>query len=132
MGVGHWLLNFFGISNLSGYGYGFFSGIGSDLGEVALIGAIIAVYRKHNCPRTGLLAHQPASRRRDALGRVPQAPPSDQQGADRRPDRRRSSPGAATSTITCRIDRLLIRKPRSARSARVRAGPHSNAVNSSD
>ncbi len=49
MGVGHWLLNFFGINNLAGYGYGFFSGIGSDLGEVAIIGAIIAVYRKHNC-----------------------------------------------------------------------------------
>jgi hypothetical protein len=47
--MGHWLLNLFGISNLAGYGYGFFSGIGSDLGEVALIGAIIAVYRKHNC-----------------------------------------------------------------------------------
>ena len=53
MGVGHWLLNFFGISNLSGYGYGFFSGIGSDLGEVVLIGAIIAVYRKHNCHAQG-------------------------------------------------------------------------------
>ena len=51
MGVGHWLLNFFGINNLSGYG--FFSGIGSDLGEVALIVAIIAVYRKHNCHAQG-------------------------------------------------------------------------------
>lgn len=47
--MGHWLLNFFGIDNLGGYGYGFFSGIGSDLGELVLIGAVIAVYRKHNC-----------------------------------------------------------------------------------
>ena len=47
--MGHWLLNFFGISNLAGYGYGFWSGIGSDIGEIALLGAIIAVYRKHNC-----------------------------------------------------------------------------------
>ena len=49
MSVWHWFLNFFGINNLSGYGYGFWSGIGSDIGEFALIGAIIAVYRKHNC-----------------------------------------------------------------------------------
>jgi hypothetical protein len=47
--MGHWLLNFFGISNLAGYGYGFWSGIGSDIGELAILGAIIAAYRKHNC-----------------------------------------------------------------------------------
>jgi hypothetical protein len=45
----HWLLNFFGVNNEAGYGYAFWSGIGSDFGEIALIGAIIAVYRKHNC-----------------------------------------------------------------------------------
>jgi hypothetical protein len=49
MSVWHWILNFFGINNLSGYGYGFWSGIGSDLGEFALIGAVVALYRKHNC-----------------------------------------------------------------------------------
>lgn len=29
--------------------YGFWSGLGADLGEVAFIGAAIGLYRKHNC-----------------------------------------------------------------------------------
>jgi hypothetical protein len=34
---------------LGGLGYQFWSGIGSDIGEVTLIGALIAVWSKHNC-----------------------------------------------------------------------------------
>jgi hypothetical protein len=34
---------------LAGDGYQFWSGIGSDLGELTLIGAIAAWYRMHNC-----------------------------------------------------------------------------------
>ena len=43
------LLDFFGIRNEGGYGYGFFSGVGSDLGELALFGAIVGAYRHVNC-----------------------------------------------------------------------------------
>jgi hypothetical protein len=34
---------------LVGRGYQFWSGIGSDLGEVAIIGGVLAVVRRHNC-----------------------------------------------------------------------------------
>lgn len=34
---------------LGGTGYQFWSGIGSDIGEITLIGALIAVWSKHNC-----------------------------------------------------------------------------------
>ena len=37
----------------SGPYYGFFSGFGSDLGEVALIGGIVALVRHHNCHNHG-------------------------------------------------------------------------------
>jgi ribosomal protein L32 len=33
--------------------YNFWSGAGSDLGEVVLIGAVIGLFRKHNCSVTG-------------------------------------------------------------------------------
>lgn len=42
-------LDFFGVRNEGGYGYGFFSGVGSDLGEVALVGVVIGGYRHVNC-----------------------------------------------------------------------------------
>ena len=29
--------------------YGFWSGFGSDLGELAIVGGLIAVVRRHNC-----------------------------------------------------------------------------------
>jgi hypothetical protein len=41
--------NFFGVVNEAGPGYGFFSGVGSDIGELAIIGGIIQLYRHHNC-----------------------------------------------------------------------------------
>jgi hypothetical protein len=34
---------------LTGNGYQFWSGIGSDAGELAILGGIIAIYRRHNC-----------------------------------------------------------------------------------
>lgn len=40
---------FFGISNEAGPGYAFWSGVGSDLGEFALLGGLVAVYRQHSC-----------------------------------------------------------------------------------
>lgn len=34
---------------LAGPGYQFWSGIGSDIGEIAIVGGAIAIYRRHNC-----------------------------------------------------------------------------------
>lgn len=45
----HWLAVHTGTVNESGPYYGFLSGAGSDIGEVTLLGAIIAGYRHHNC-----------------------------------------------------------------------------------
>ena len=45
----HWLAIHTGTINEPGPYYGFFSGFGSDLGEVTLIAALLAVFRKHNC-----------------------------------------------------------------------------------
>lgn len=44
----HLLLHVIGLDG-SGYWYNFWSGFGSDLGEAALIGGLISMYRKHNC-----------------------------------------------------------------------------------
>lgn len=49
----HWLVHVTG----SDYGlqagrwsfYGFFSGFGSDLGEITIIAGLLAIYKKHNC-----------------------------------------------------------------------------------
>lgn len=41
--------HFFGLDNLSGPQYGFWSGVGSDITEVVLIGAIITALRHRNC-----------------------------------------------------------------------------------
>ena len=45
----HWLLHVLGVDDVSGRWYGFWSGFGSDLGEVAIIGGLFTVYRRHNC-----------------------------------------------------------------------------------
>lgn len=45
----HWLLHVFGIDDAGGRWYAFWSGAGSDLGELAIIGALAGLYRKHNC-----------------------------------------------------------------------------------
>lgn len=53
-----WLVHVLGLDNLSGPWYGFWSGAGSDLGELAIVGGLIGLLRKHNChvhgcPRIG-------------------------------------------------------------------------------
>ena len=47
--VGNWLWVHTGTGNEPGSYYGFWSGFGSDIGEVAIIGAVVGVFRKHNC-----------------------------------------------------------------------------------
>jgi hypothetical protein len=44
-----WLAHLMGLDNLSGPFYGFWSGIGSDLGEVTIIGAALSIWWKHEC-----------------------------------------------------------------------------------
>jgi hypothetical protein len=43
-----WLEHFLGF-DMSGNWYGFWSGFGSDLGELAIVGALVAMVRKHVC-----------------------------------------------------------------------------------
>jgi hypothetical protein len=45
-----WLLHVLGVDNLSGRWYGFWSGAGSDLAYLGIIGTL---YRKHNCHQNG-------------------------------------------------------------------------------
>lgn len=45
----HWIFIHTGTYNEAGPYYGFFSGFGSDLGEVALIGSAVALFRHRNC-----------------------------------------------------------------------------------
>lgn len=64
--IWHWLLNVSG-TNIPSNGskwYNFWSGFGSDLGEVVIIGSIITVYRQHNCTIKGCwrIAHHPVDR----------------------------------------------------------------------
>ena len=51
--IGHALMHFFGLDNLSGPQYGFWSGVGSDISELAIVGAVLGAYRKHNCHAKG-------------------------------------------------------------------------------
>lgn len=56
-GLGHWLQVHLGVVNEPGPYYGFFSGSGSDLGELADFGAvctlIIGLWHRHNCHAEG-------------------------------------------------------------------------------
>jgi hypothetical protein len=45
----HWLAVHTGTVNEAGPYYGFWSGFGSDLSELAIVGAIIQIFRVHNC-----------------------------------------------------------------------------------
>lgn len=38
---------------LSGQGYQFWSGIGSDFSEITILGAVVGLYYKHNCHTKG-------------------------------------------------------------------------------
>ena len=56
----HWIQHFFGFDTGQGNAphYLFWSGFGSDLSELALVGAVAGLLRKHNChvkgcPRIG-------------------------------------------------------------------------------
>jgi hypothetical protein len=57
----HALSHFFGFDNLSGPFYGFWSGAGSDIGELALVGAVLGMIRVHNCHVKGCfrIGHHP-------------------------------------------------------------------------
>lgn len=45
----HWLSHALGLDNLSGPYYGFWSGSGSDITELALLGGLVNLARRHNC-----------------------------------------------------------------------------------
>jgi hypothetical protein len=45
----NWLAHVLGLTNLSGPFYGFWSGFGSDLGEVTIIGLGFGAFRHVNC-----------------------------------------------------------------------------------
>ena len=44
-----WLLRVLGIDDVSGPWYAFWSGFGSDLGELAIIGGMVTIARRHKC-----------------------------------------------------------------------------------
>lgn len=45
-----WFLHFIGVEpRTASTAYNFWSGFGSDIGEVVIIGGLIQIYRKHNC-----------------------------------------------------------------------------------
>jgi hypothetical protein len=44
-----WLAHLFGLDNLSGSYYGFWSGAGSDLGELAIVGGLVTLVRHRTC-----------------------------------------------------------------------------------
>ena len=44
-----WLAHVLGMDNLSGPYYGFWSGAGSDISELAMVGALLGLLRKGNC-----------------------------------------------------------------------------------
>lgn len=47
--IGSWLYHLFGLGNLAGPYYGFWSGAGSDIAELAIVGGLINMARRHNC-----------------------------------------------------------------------------------
>jgi hypothetical protein len=49
----HWLAHFLGLDNPSGGFYLFWSGAGADISELAIIGALLGAWRRHNCHVTG-------------------------------------------------------------------------------
>lgn len=47
------IARFFGLTNGAGLPYLFWSGIGSDLGEIALLGVVVKAYTHLNCTQKG-------------------------------------------------------------------------------
>lgn len=51
--LGSWFLHYTGSNDPSGPWYGFWSGFGSDLGEIAILGGLITFVRHKNCTTKG-------------------------------------------------------------------------------
>jgi hypothetical protein len=55
--VWHWIIAHFlqetGTSSSASRAYNFWSGFGSDIGELAIVGGLVSVYRQHNCHTKG-------------------------------------------------------------------------------
>jgi hypothetical protein len=51
--MGHWLTHFLGLDSASGPAYLAWSGVASDISELAILGAMAAWLRKHNCEVSG-------------------------------------------------------------------------------
>lgn len=47
--MGHALAHFFGLDSASATPYLAWSGVGSDVTEIAVVGALFGLLRKHNC-----------------------------------------------------------------------------------
>ena len=45
----HWLSHVLGLDDPAGHWYLFWSGVGSDLGEIAIVGTLVTTYRRHTC-----------------------------------------------------------------------------------
>ena len=45
----HLILHWLGVDNASGTSYLAWSGVGTDVGELAIVGALFGMLRKHNC-----------------------------------------------------------------------------------
>jgi len=45
----HGLAVFLGLTNGSGHAYLFWSGVGADITELAIVGGLVSMYRKHTC-----------------------------------------------------------------------------------
>ena len=45
----HALAHVLGLDNASGPWYLWWSGIGADLSEIAVLGGLVGIYRRHNC-----------------------------------------------------------------------------------
>jgi hypothetical protein len=45
----HLILHWLGVDDVSGSAYAWWSGAGSDIAELAIVGGLITVVRKHNC-----------------------------------------------------------------------------------
>jgi len=44
-----WVLHVLGVDNLSGPWYGFWSGAGSDIGELAIVGGLVTLVKHRTC-----------------------------------------------------------------------------------
>lgn len=45
----NWILNILGVTNEGGRWYAFWSGAGSDIGELAIVSSLVALIRHKNC-----------------------------------------------------------------------------------